>query len=58
MTIGRWPLPRVVIAYRDPDQGADRPALTAMLLLLVYAAYIYGLITGLNITGLFQPAGT
>ena len=32
--------------------------LTAILLLLVYAAYIYGLITGLNITGLFQPAGT
>ena len=32
--------------------------LTGLLLLLVYAAYIYGLITGLNITGLFLPAGT
>jgi cation:H+ antiporter len=32
--------------------------LTGLLLLLVYAAYVYGLITGLNITGLFQPAGT
>lgn len=31
--------------------------LTALLLLLVYAAYIYGLISGLNISGLFQPAG-
>lgn len=32
--------------------------LTGLLLLLVYAAYVYGLITGLNITGLFKPAGT
>jgi cation:H+ antiporter len=32
--------------------------LFGLLLLLIYAAYIYGLITGLNITGLFQPAGT
>ena len=32
--------------------------LTGLLLLLVYAAYIYGLITGLNITGLFRPAET
>ena len=32
--------------------------LTGLLLLLVYAAYIYGLITGLNIAGLFQPAAT
>ncbi|MEZ6010512.1 MAG: calcium/sodium antiporter [Hyphomonas sp.] len=32
--------------------------LTGLLLLLVYAAYVYGLITGLNITGLFLPAGT
>ncbi len=32
--------------------------LTGLLLLLVYAAYIYGLITGLNITGLFRPPGT
>jgi cation:H+ antiporter len=31
--------------------------LTGLLLLLVYAAYVYGLITGLNITGLFKPAG-
>lgn len=30
--------------------------LTGVLLLLVYAAYVYGLITGLNITGLFRPA--
>ena len=29
--------------------------LTGILLLLIYAAYIYGLITGFNITGLFQP---
>lgn len=32
--------------------------LTGILLLLVYAAYIYGLITGLNITGLFRPVET
>jgi cation:H+ antiporter len=32
--------------------------LFGLLLLLIYVAYIYGLITGLNITGLFQPAGT
>jgi cation:H+ antiporter len=32
--------------------------LTGLLLLLIYAAYVYGLITGLNITGLFRPPGT
>ena len=32
--------------------------LTGLLLLLIYAAYIYGLIIGLDITGLFRPAGT
>lgn len=32
--------------------------LTGLLLLLVYAAYVYGLIIGLNITGLFQPSAT
>lgn len=32
--------------------------LTGILLLLVYAVYIYGLITGLNITGLFRPVET
>ncbi len=31
--------------------------LMGLLLLLIYAAYIYGLITGLNISGLFQPVG-
>ncbi len=30
--------------------------LTAILLLLVYAVYIYGLITGINLLGLLQPA--
>lgn len=32
--------------------------LTGLLLLLIYAAYIYGLITGLNISGLFQRSAT
>jgi cation:H+ antiporter len=32
--------------------------LVAILLLLIYAIYIYGLINGFNILGLFQPAGT
>ena len=32
--------------------------LMGILLLLLYAIYIYGLINGFNILGLFQPAGT
>jgi cation:H+ antiporter len=32
--------------------------LVGLLLLLVYTIYIYGLINGFNISGLFQPAGT
>ncbi|MEQ8301530.1 MAG: calcium/sodium antiporter [Hyphomonas sp.] len=32
--------------------------LVGVLLLLLYAIYIYGLINGFNISGLFQPAGT
>ena len=30
--------------------------LAGVLLLLVYAVYIYGLISGFNLLGLFQPA--
>jgi cation:H+ antiporter len=32
--------------------------LVGILLLLIYAIYIYGLINGFDISGLFQPAGT
>ena len=31
--------------------------LVGILLLLIYVIYIYGLINGFNILGLFQPAG-